>query len=213
MEITWLGHSCFQIKSKDAVIITDPCHPSTGYPLDNLQADIVTVSHSHPGHCYTEAITSEFREIKDPGEYELRGVFIMGISTFHDADQGKQRGKNTIYVMEIDGVTLCHLGDLGHLPSSDLIDDMGAIEVLFIPVGGVSSLDGSAAAEVTKRLTPKIVIPMHYMTPASSRELEPVDKFLKELGVAKIDPKPKLIVNRPTLPTSTQVITLNYPHS
>lgn len=213
MDITWLGHSCFQIKGKDVVVITDPCHPDLGYALSNLQADIVTVSHFHPGHCYTEAVTSEYRAIEGPGEYELRGVFITGIATFHDADRGKSRGKNTVYVAEMDGVTLCHLGDLGHLPSSELMEDMANIDVLFIPVGGISTLSAPAAAELTKRLAPKIVIPMHYKTPVLSVELEPVDKFLKELNVVGTDPKPKLVVNRSNLPVGTQITVLDYPHS
>lgn len=212
MEITWLGHSCFRIKGKEATIVTDPCHPSLGYSLGKLQADIVTLSHFHPGHCYTEAIVSEFKGIKGPGEYELKGTFITGIATWHDAEQGKKLGKNTVYLLAIDGVTLCHLGDLGHLPASELIEEMDDIDVLLVPVGGVSTIGGSAAAEIVRRLTPKIVIPMHYKTKALTKELEPVDKFLKEVGVKERVSQAKLSVNRSTLPSSTQVIILDYPH-
>lgn len=212
MEITWLGHSCFRIKGKEAIVITDPCHPSLGYSLGKLQADIVTLSHFHPGHCYTEAITSQFKEIKGPGEYELKGTFITGIATFHDADRGEKLGKNTVYLVEMEGMTLCHLGDIGHLPASELIEAIGDIDVLFLPVGGVSTIDGSTAAEIVRHLTPKTVIPMHYKTPALVRDLEPVDKFLKELGVKETVSQPKLSINRSTLPASTQVIILDYPH-
>lgn len=211
MEITWLGHSCFRIKGKEAVVITDPCHPSLGYSLGKLQADIVTLSHFHPGHCYTETITSEFKEIKGPGEYELKGTFITGIATFHDADRGKKLGKNTVYLLEMDGMTLCHLGDIGHLPTSELMEAIGDIEVLFLPVGGVSTIGGSTAAEIVRHLTPKTVIPMHYKTPALVRDLEPVDKFLKELGIKEMVTQPKLLINRSTLPVNTQVTILDYP--
>ena len=109
-------------------------------------------------------------------------------------------------------MTLCHLGDLGHLPASELIEDMDDIDVLFVPVGGVSTIGGSTAAEIVRRLTPKIVIPMHYKTTALTKELEPVDKFLKEVGVKERVSQAKLSVNRSTLPSSTQVIILDYPH-
>jgi len=212
LEITWLGHSCFRIKGKSAVVITDPCHPSLGYSLDKLQADMVTLSHSHPGHCYIEAITGEFKQIKGPGEYEIKSTFITGIATFHDADRGETRGKNTVYLIEMDGMTLCHLGDLGHPLSSDVMEEIDDVEVLFLPVGGVSTIGSSTAAEIVRHLTPKIVIPMHYKTPSLTVELEPVDKFLKELGVNEIAPQSKLSVTLSNLPSSTKVIIFDYPH-
>jgi len=211
LDITWLGHSCFRIKGKDVTVITDPYHPSLGYTLSKLQADIVTLSHFHPGHCYTEAVTSEFKEVKGPGEYELKGAFITGIATWHDDAQGQELGKNTVYLLEMDGMALCHLGDLGHLPSSELVEDVGDIDVLFVPVGGVSTIGGSRAAEIVRRLTPKVVIPMHYKTETLAKELEPVDKFLKEAGVKETVSQPKLSVSRSNIPTSTQVIILDYP--
>ena len=210
MDINWLGHSCFRIKGKESTIITDPCHPSIGYNLANLQADIVTLSHFHPGHSYTEAITCDFREIKGPGEYELQGTFITGISTFHDADQGKERGKNTVYLLEIDGMTLCHLGDIGHLLTSELIESMGEIDVLFLPVGGVSTIGATRGAEMVRKLSPKIVIPMHYKTEALTKELESADKFLRESGINEIVSQPKLVVNSSNLPPSTRVIVLDF---
>ena len=212
MEITWLGHSCFRIKGKDAIVITDPCHPSLGYTLGQLHADIVTLSHFHPGHSYSEAITSEFKEIRGPGEYELKGIFITGIATFHDSEQGDKLGRNTVYVLEMDGITLCHMGDLGHLPASQLMEAIGDVDVLFLPVGGVSTIAGSTAAEIVRHLSPKIVIPMHYKTPAEVRDLQPVDRFLTELGVKEMVSQRKLSINRSTLPISTQVTILDYHH-
>ena len=210
MEINWLGHSCFRIKGKEAVVITDPCHPSVGYSLNKLKADIVTVSHFHPGHSYVEAVDGAFKEIKSPGEYELKNIFITGIATFHDNDRGSERGKNTAYLLEIDGITLCHLGDIGHPLSSKIEEGMGDIGVLFIPVGGISTIDSSMAAETVRSLAPKFVIPMHYKTPALSKDLESVDGFLRKMGIKEIAAKSKLSFNRSTLPTSTQVIILDY---
>jgi L-ascorbate metabolism protein UlaG (beta-lactamase superfamily) len=212
LDITWLGHSCFRIKGKEAVVVTDPCHPSLGYPLGKLRADIVTVSHFHPGHSYVEAVEGEFKEIKGPGEYELKGVFITGIATFHDNSQGSERGKNNVYLLEVDGVTLCHLGDLGHSLSSDLEEQIGDVGVLFVPVGGINTIDSSKAGDIVRSLSPKIVIPMHYKTPALARDLETVDKFLKKMGIKEVPSQPKLSVNRSTLPPTTQVVILNYPH-
>jgi len=211
VEITWLGHSCFRIKGKEATVITDPCHPSLGYSLGRLQADIVTVSHFHPGHCYVESISGSFKEIKGAGEYEVKGVFITGIGTFHDTEQGKKRGKNTVYLVEMDGITLCHLGDLGHLPPPELIEEMSGVEVLMLPVGETSTFNVRIAVELVKHLTPRVVIPMHYKTPCLTRESEPVGKFLKEMGTGEIAAQPKLSVSRSTLPSTTQVFVLHYP--
>ena len=210
MDITWLGHSCFRIKGKEVTVITDPYPPGLGYSLGRPQANIVTLSHSHPGHSYTSGVTGDFKVIKGPGEYELKGTFITGIATWHDAVQGQKLGRNTVYLLEMDSITLCHLGDLGHLPSSELIEDMGDIDVLFLPVGGVSTIGGSTAAEIVRRLTPKVAIPMHYKTATLKKELEPVDKFLKEVGIKEMVSQPKLSVSRSNLPASTQVMILDY---
>jgi len=212
LDINWLGHSCFRIKGKEAVLVTDPCHPGIGYALGRLQADIVTLSHFHPGHSYTEAISNDFKTISSPGEYELRGTFITGMTTFHDAEKGSKLGKNTVYLIECDGMTLCHLGDLGHLPDSTLMEALGEIDVLLLPVGGVTTIGGATAAEIVRGLSPKVVIPMHYRTPALVGELESADKFLKELGLRETISQPKLSVNRANLPLTTQVVVLDYPH-
>lgn len=211
MEIIWLGHSCFRLKGKTVNIVTDPCPPDLGYSIGRLSADIVTISHSHTGHTFTQAISGEFKVLKGPGEYELKNTFVTGISTWHDQVQGEKLGKNTVYLLEVDGLVLCHLGDIGHLPSSELIEEFGDINVLFIPIGGVSTLGGTTAAEMVRRLTPRFVIPMHYKTPVLTRDLEPVDRFLKELGLKEVPHQPKLSVTRSTLPTNTQVIVLDYP--
>jgi L-ascorbate metabolism protein UlaG (beta-lactamase superfamily) len=209
VDITWLGHSCFRIKGSQAVVITDPFSPDSGYSLGKQTADIVTVSHQHPSHAYTQGISGEPRIIKGPGEYEISGVLIIGIATFHDTQGGQTRGKNTVYVMEIDGVTLCHLGDLGHVLTSEQVEEIGDIDVLLLPVGGVSTINAAMAAEVIRQLEPKAVVPMHYKTPLLKRELDPVETFLKEMGMDQIEPRPKLSLTKSNLPLSTQVFLLS----
>ncbi len=205
-----MGHSCFRIKGSQAVVITDPFPPDLGYSLGKPTASIVTVSHQHPSHSYVQGIGGEPRIIHGPGEYEISGVLIIGVATFHDADGGSQRGKNTVYLMEVDGVSICHLGDLGHVLTSEQVEEIGNVDVLLLPVGGTSTIDAAVAAEVIRQLEPKAVVPMHYKTPLISRELDPVEKFLKEMGMEQIDPCPKLSITKSNLPVSTQVFLLGY---
>jgi L-ascorbate metabolism protein UlaG (beta-lactamase superfamily) len=209
VEITWLGHSCFRIKGSQAVVITDPFPPDIGYKLGDPAADVVTISHWHPSHSYYQGVKGEPRIVKGPGEYEIAGVLILGLATFHDSVKGQTRGKNTVYLMEIDGLAVCHLGDIGHLLGDDAIEEMGNVDILMLPVGGVSTIVPAMAAEIIRKVDPKVVIPMHYKTPAISRDLEPVDDFLKEMGMGQIEPKAKLNVTKSNLPISTQVFTLN----
>ena len=209
MDITWLGHSCFRIRGSQAIIITDPFPPGMGYTLGKQTADVITVSHPHPSHSYNEGINGEHRLVKGPGEYEISGVLILGITAYHDAVKGQSKGKNTIYLMEVDGVAICHLGDIGHVLSDEQVEEMGNVDILMLPVGGVSTINASMAAEVIRKLEPKIVLPMHYKTPKTTRELEPVDNFLKEMGLSQVEPRPKLSVSKSNLPLSTQVIILS----
>ena len=208
MDITWLGHSCFRIKGSQAVIITDPFPPELGYTLGKQTANIITLSHQHPSHSYAQGIGGEPRIIKGPGEYEISGILIIGIATFHDTQRGQVRGKNTVYVMEIDGVSVCHLGDLGHMLSTEQVEEIGNVNVLFLPVGGGSTINAAVAAEIILQLEPNAVVPMHYKTPAIKRELDSVDVFLKEMGIGQIEPRPKLTLSKSNLPLTTQVFLL-----
>jgi len=209
MDIKWLGHSCFLIKGKDMTVMTDPCHPDTGYRLSESGVQIVTVSHLHAGHSYTEGVADSPRLIKSPGEYEIGGAFITGVAVFHDGNKGATLGRNTIYVVEMDDVTLCHLGDLGHSLGPQSIEEIGDIDVLFLPVGEGSTLPVEAAVEIVRQLGPSIVIPMHYKTEASTRELSSVDKFLERMRVKDIETKPGLLITSSTLPAGTQVVILD----
>ena len=210
VDIDWLGHSCFRIKGSHGVIITDPFPPGLGYSLGKPTARIVTVSHQHPSHSYVQGVGGEPRVVKGPGEYEIGDVLILGIATFHDAVGGKNKGKNTVYLMEVDGMSICHLGDLGHVLNAEQVEEIDDVDVLLLPVGGVSTLNAPMAAEVIRRLEPKVVIPMHYKTPAISRRLGTIDEFLKEMGVEQIESKPKLSLTKSNLPASTQVFLLDY---
>ena len=134
MDINWLGHSCFKIKGSNATVITDPYSPDLGYTLGKPTARIVTVSHQHSGHCYVQGIGGNPRTVSKPGEYEISGVLIIGVAAFHEADQGIERGENNIYVMEIDAISVCHLGDLGHTLTAEQIEEIGNVDVLLIPV-------------------------------------------------------------------------------
>ena len=203
-----MGLSCFRIRGSQAVIITDPFPPGLGYTLGKQTADIVTVSHQHPSHSYDQGINSEHRLVKGPGEYEISGVLILGISTYHDSVKGQTRGKNTIYLMEIDGVNVLHLGDLGHALNDQQAEEIGNVDILLLPVGGVNTINAAMAAEVIRKLEPKMVIPMHYRTEKGSPDLEPVENFLKEMGKTLVEPRPKLTVSRNSLPLTTEVVVL-----
>lgn len=209
MEISWLGYSCFRLKGKNITVVTDPYPPGLGYSLDKPSADIVTVSHNHANHSYVSTISGQPKVISRPGEYEIGGTLIIGISAFHDAENGASLGKNTIYAIEIDDITICHLGDLGHPLTSNQSEELGNIDVLLVPVGGGTTITAAQAAALIRNIEPKIVIPMHYKTPTLTKELDPVDKFLTEMGLTGIEPQPKLNVNRASLPLTTQVMILS----
>jgi L-ascorbate metabolism protein UlaG (beta-lactamase superfamily) len=210
VEITWLGHSCFRIRGREAAIVTDPCPPASGYIIGKPTADIVTVSHRHENHSYLKAIPGSPVVLERPGEYEIRGAFLTGVVTYHDGQQGADRGPNVAFVIEMEDVRVCHLGDLGHTPTPEQVEEMSGVNVLLIPVGGQTTIDGAAAAEVVNIIEPAIVIPMHYRTEASNSDLAPLDRFLKEMGAKELEPQPKLTLTRSSLPHETQVVLLDF---
>ena len=205
-----ISHSCFKIKGSRATVITDPYPPDLGYSMGKASADIVTVSHRHPSHSYVQAVSGEPKQVYSPGEYEISGVLIIGLPTFHDNEKGRNRGKNTVYLIELDGVSICHLGDLGHALTAEQVEELGNVDVLLLPVGGISTIDAAMAASTIRQIEPKAVIPMHYKTPLVNRELDTIEKFLKEMGTEPIEPLPKLAFTRSNLPVSTQVFLLGY---
>jgi L-ascorbate metabolism protein UlaG (beta-lactamase superfamily) len=213
MEVTWLGHACFRLRGKEVTVITDPFGPQLGYTLGRASAQIVTVSHDHPGHNNVAAVGGEPQVIRGPGEYEVQDVLITAVASYHDDERGKRLGRNTIYLLHIDDIAVCHLGDLGHVLTNRQREEIGDVDVLLVPVGGKSTINASQAVEVISQLEPRVIIPMHYATAATEGKVEgldPVEKFCREMGVEVVDPQPKLAVTRGTLPTEPQVTILNY---
>jgi len=210
MEIFWLGHSCFWLRGRNIAIVTDPCPPSTGYQMGRPRAHIVTVSHHHEGHDYVQGVGGASFVLDAPGEYEIGGAYITAVPTYHDGERGAVRGPNLAFVLEMDGLVLCHLGDLGHLPTPEQVEVMSGAHVLMVPVGGHSTIDGAAAAEVVRLLEPHIVIPMHYRTAACRRPLDPLDRFLREMDVEAPEPQPKLNITPSSLPEGPEVVVLSY---
>ncbi|MBI2942146.1 MAG: MBL fold metallo-hydrolase [Chloroflexi bacterium] len=208
MEVVWIGHSCFRLRGREAVVVTDPFQKMPGYTLGRLTADIVTVSHRHAGHDNAAAVGGNPRVVAGPGEYEIKGVFITGVQTAHDAEGGKKRGRNTAYLVEMEDLVVCHLGDLGHALTTEQVEAMSKVAVLLIPVGAGSTIGASTAAEVISLIEPKIVVPMHYRVDGVTSHLDPVDKFCRELGVKQADAIPKLSVAPSSLPEEVQVVIL-----
>ena len=205
-KIYWAGQSCFQISvstSKDhsADIVIDPFDEKIGLKLPKLSADIILVSHEHPDHNNVKDVNGEPFVIRGPGEYEVKEVFIQGIPSFHDDEQGKKRGLNTIYLIEAEGLKFCHLGDLGQKQLTDeQLERIDGVDVLMIPVGGEYTIDSAQAQKIIGQIDPKIVIPMHYALPKSDSKLDDVSKFLKTMGKPSITPIDKLVVKDSTLP-------------
>lgn len=196
MDVTWHGQSCFRLRGRSATAVTDPFPPSIGIKLPKLEADVVTISHAHPGHAHVEAVvTKDVFVVEGPGEYEVKGITVFGIRAFHDALEGAQDGGNTIYVLEVDDIRICHLGDLGHALDDETVEAIGTpVDVLLVPVGGGKALAAAKAAEVVRTIEPRWVVPMHYRIPGLKLELEGVETFLKEMGVTEAVPQSKLVV-------------------
>ncbi|MBI4029181.1 MAG: MBL fold metallo-hydrolase [Candidatus Blackburnbacteria bacterium] len=207
MDIAWLGHSSFRIKGKSASIVTDPFDPSVGLKFPKVEADIVTVSHAHQDHNRADLVGGSPKVVSGPGEYEIKEVSIFGIPTYHDLKNGQERGSNTVYTISMDGMHLCHLGDLGHKLTQDQLGEIGNIDILFVPVGGVYTIDAQLAVEVVTAIEPKVIIPMHYKLPGLKYELAGVEDFIKETGMepARVD---KYSVTPDKLPEERQLVVL-----
>jgi L-ascorbate metabolism protein UlaG (beta-lactamase superfamily) len=195
LDVTWLGHGCFRLRGKNAAVVTDPYPPSIGLKLPKLEAELVTVSHQHSNHSYTQAVAAAGFTIDGPGEYEIAGVGVFGLPTYHDSSSGTERGRNTVYVIELDDVRTCHLGDLGHRLGDQDAEAIGTVDVLLVPVGGRNTLSAAQAAEVVRQIEPRVVVPMHFSIPGLKIDLDPVDRFLMEMGAAETtESQPKLSV-------------------
>lgn len=207
MEIIHLGHSSFKLIGKDLVIVADPFDPEkVGLKFPRTEADVVTISHNHPDHNAVGEVRGDFVCFDTPGEYEIKNAEIVGTASFHDAKQGGELGQNTIFSYEIDGINICHLGDLGAPLSSDQLEKIDGVDILMIPVGGKYTIGAKEAAKVISEIEPKIVIPMHYRV-GKMTDLDSVDSFVKEIGKT---PKKKdsLKIQKKDLPEELEVYVL-----
>lgn len=185
MDITWYGHSCFRLTERNKIsVVTDPFSDSIGLPPLKLKADVVTISHDEPGHNHAGAVKGDTHILASPGEYEIGGVFITGIPMHYV--EGKTARSNIAYLFEFDKVNVLHLGDLAQIPDQSTIEALGEVNVLLLPVGGGNGLRAAQAAEVVALVEPQFIIPMHYALPGLKFELDPVEKFLKAMGVGKV---------------------------
>ncbi|KAA0273628.1 MAG: lactamase, partial [Chloroflexi bacterium] len=192
-------------------VVTDPFdHKAVGYDALKLKADIVTVSHDAPGHANLDAVKGTEHVIDGAGEFEIGGVFITAVQTAGGGKKAKDKSRNTLYVFDYEGITVAHLGDMQEVPTQNEVEALGTVNVLLIPVGGGSSLNAAKAAEVVSVIEPNLVVPMHYSTNDAKIKLEPLGKFLKEMGLGKIEPQPSLKATRSSLPEETKVVVLDY---
>lgn len=218
MLITYLGHSSFKLKGKTGTVVTDPFTTmAVGLPYPGVSADIVTVSHQHDDHNAVAQVKGTARRPKpflvtQPGEYEVGGISVFGVSSFHDASQGAERGSNTIFTILLDELRVCHLGDLGHPLSTEQVEAIGSVDILLCPVGGVFTIDPQLAIKTIRQIEPAIVIPMHYRTPQHQpqifADLKTVSDFLQQYGT-EVMPEPKLEVTPAKLPEETEVHVLS----
>jgi L-ascorbate metabolism protein UlaG (beta-lactamase superfamily) len=204
MNIQYYGHSCFKITTKPAgrgqdevVVFIDPFDKTIGLRPPQGQADMVLVTHDHHDHNNVSALRGEFRVIDTPGEYSVKGVNIVGISSYHDTKEGQERGKTTIYILETEEIRICHLGDFGHDLSEKQLEEIDGVDILMIPIGGKYTIDGKKASEIVKKVEPNMIIPIHYKISGSTLDVEDEKKFCSDMGncpkerVAKINIKKK----------------------
>lgn len=189
MDITYFGHSSFKISGKKGTVVTDPFDPEVvGLKFPKVKADLVTISHDHKDHNRADLAGDVKKIINGPGEYEVGGISVIGIGSYHDNKKGTERGKNTIYVIEMDGIRLAHLGDLGHKLTEETVNKLGDIDILMIPVGGAFTINAATAVEVARSIEPNIIIPMHYKMDGMNEtfsELSTADDFVNSIGISK----------------------------
>ena len=208
MDITWYGHACFRLKSREGTVVTDPYDRTLGLSLPPIKADIVTVSHNAPHHSFIKAVKGDTYVIDTPGEFEINGVFVTGV---HMAPAKNTHGsvRNNVFVIYLDDISICHLGDMDHVPTQKQVEEMGNIDVLLVPVGGQNAFKATQAAEVISLIEPYIVIPMHYKLPNINLNLDPVSKFLTEMGITKTETVDILKLTKSSLPEETQVVVMD----
>ncbi|CUH96794.1 hypothetical protein P22_2905 [Propionispora sp. 2/2-37] len=210
MKIKWLGHSCFLLTADNGVkVLTDPFDSSVGYAVPQVTADIVSTSHDHFDHNNIEAAQGDFFLVNQSGHFSHKGIDITGVAAFHDDNHGAQRGRNIIYKFVVDGVHICHCGDLGHILTQEQVQEIGHVDILLIPVGGFYTIDCNQAVEVVKMLQPAVVIPMHFKTPAIQLPIEGVEPFLERMGGVRLE-RQEVEYDKKSVGQTPGVIVLEY---
>ena len=207
MDITWYGQSCFRIKGKKATVVIDPFDPkATGLRLPKMSAGILLVTHQHPDHNNIADVKESPFVIQASGEYEVNGVDVVGVPTYHDNEKGAKRGKNVVYNLTLDGISLVHLGDLGHLIDEETKERIGRVDILMVPVGGTYTIDAHQALKVVDMLEPRLIIPMHYKLAHLAYDLAPVDDFTKLAGKACVKVSDKFTIFSDTFPEDQTIL-------
>jgi L-ascorbate metabolism protein UlaG (beta-lactamase superfamily) len=211
VKIKWLGHSCFLLTADDGVrVLTDPFDSSVGYKVPEVAADIVSTSHEHHDHSYIQAVQGEFFHVNKTGKFYHKGIGITGVSAFHDEENGAQRGKNTIYKFIVDGIHICHCGDLGHVVSPEQVKEIGPVDILLIPIGGFYTIGLEQAVDVVNLLQPSVIIPMHFKTDVIKFPIEGVGKFLQKMGGGQRVGTQEVEYHKASLAQSSGVVVLEY---
>ncbi len=200
MTINWYGQSCFRLTSKDTSLLIDPFSKEIGLRTPRLNDNIFVVTHDHYDHNNLDGIPSEAFVVRGPGEYEIKGVFVQGISSYHDKVEGKERGLNTMYLINMEEMNICHLGDFGQEKlNEEQVDALGDVDILMIPVGGKYTINSQEAVEIISQVEPKIIIPMHYKVEGLKVDIEDAKKFVKAIGL-KPEEVESFKINKKTLP-------------
>ena len=214
VDLAWLGHACFRLRGRDVAIVTDPYEASAlGYPPLSTSANVVTISNDHPHHASLSGVDGKPHVLRGPGEYEIGGALIWGVRTPAPKDGGVRGApaRNTAFIIQLEQLTICHLGDLAAAPlGSDDLTQMKDADVLLVPVGGNCTINASQAAEVVAQIEPKLIVPMHYATDATRGQvsLDEVDRFCKELGATDAAPRSRLSITPTSLPAEPTVVLL-----
>ncbi|BBB89669.1 MAG TPA: MBL fold metallo-hydrolase [Methylomusa anaerophila] len=208
MQLEWKGHASFLLHGDKGVkVLTDPFDEKVGYPLPNVEVDAVTVSHQHGDHNATGLLPGKPIIVEGAGKHLAAGIEIRGIATYHDAEQGAKRGNNTIFVISLDELNICHLGDLGHPLTPEQVAEIGPVDVLLTPVGGFYTIDARQAYETVQQLKPAVVLPMHYkLDDRLKYPIATVDEFLH--FYSKVEKQAVLKLDKSTLPKELQVVVL-----